>query len=412
MASIRQKPSGRWEVRYRDAHGTLHARTCRTKTEANQFAREVETDVRRGDWIDPRLGRRTFSQWADEYLATIVHLRAVTRGDYERQLRVHILPAFGDWPVAHIEPVDVRRFFAELRAQGLAPKTLQKVRLVLRQVLEAARVSGAVKTNACAGIKLPRAEAKEPIFLTAEQVELLARATRPPYDVLVRFAAATGLRPSELCGLRVGRLNLVKGEVEVAEALTVVKGRVEVGPTKSSTRRTVQLTRALTEQVAAHLAERAAVNGRPLRPDEFVFVAPEGGPLRRDLLHKRIFRRAVLDAGLPPALRLHDLRHTCASLLIALGAHPKVIQEWLGHASITVTMDVYGHLFPSLNAALASRLDDVFRVAADRTPTTDATQLAGVVGLPSGPQTDHKQTTSRRAKRGSRGQLRSVVDRR
>src|SRR3954465_6179546 len=217
MASVRQKPSGRWEVRYRDAGGQMHSKTFPTKTAATKWGREMETDLQRGDWIDPRLARTSFKQWADEYLRTIVHLRAVTRSDYERQLRVHLLPAFADRPVSAIEQVDVRRFFAELQARGLGAKSLQKIRLVLRQVLETARGSGAIKANPCDGLRLPRAEAKEPIFLTALQVEQLARATRTPYDVLIRFAAATGLRPSELCGLRVGRLNLIKGTVEVAE---------------------------------------------------------------------------------------------------------------------------------------------------------------------------------------------------
>lgn len=365
MASVRRKPSGGWEARYRDAEGTMHARTFPTKAAASRWCKEMETDLSRGDWIDPRLGRTTFGRWAEEYLATIVHLRAVTRGDYERQLRVHILPAFGERPIAQIAQVDVRRFVAELRAAGLAPKTLQKIRLVLRQVLETARSSGAIRGNPCDGVRLPRAEAKQPLFLSAEDVEALASATRPPYDLLVRFAAATGLRPSELCGLRVGRLNLVRATVEVAEALTVVAGRTEVGPIKNGVRRTVQLSRSLCDQLGLHLAGRAAGLGRPLLPDDFVFVAPEGGPLRRDLLHKRIFRPAVEEAGLPPGLRVHDLRHTCASLLIELGAHPKVIQEWLGHKSITVTIDVYGHLFPSLSEALAERLDELFRQVGD-----------------------------------------------
>src|SRR5947209_14503472 len=114
MASVRQKPSGRWEVRYRDAGGRMHSRTFGTKTAAGRWGREMETDLQRGDWIDPRRGRTTFGKWAAAYLGTIVHLRAVTRGDYERQLRVHILPVFGERPVSGIERVDIRRFFAEL----------------------------------------------------------------------------------------------------------------------------------------------------------------------------------------------------------------------------------------------------------------------------------------------------------
>jgi integrase len=363
MASIRQKSSGGWEARYRDRHGRMHAKTFATKTAARRWAADMESDVRRGDWIDPKLARTTFGEWATEFLGTIVHLRDVTRADYERALRAHILPVFADRPVAHIEQVDVRRFMAQKQAAGLAPKSLQKIRLVFRQVLELARASGGIKTNPCEGIRLPRSVQAEPVFLSAEQVEALARATRPPYDLLVRVAAATGLRPSELCGLRVGRLNLVQGTLEVAETLTVVNGRVEVGPPKSYARRTVGLPRSLCDEVGAYLGRRSHALGRPVRPDDYVFTAPKGGPLRRDLLFKRFIRPAVEEAGLPPELRLHDLRHTCVSLLIQLGAHPKAIQERLGHSSITITMDVYGHLFPSVAEALTERLDEVFLAA-------------------------------------------------
>jgi integrase len=382
MGSIRQKPSGHWEARYRDAKGSMHARTFSTKTAAGKFVRDMEVDVRRGDWVDPRLSRTTFGEWAAEYLTTIVHLRNVTRVDYERIVRVHLLPEFADTPIGQVEVVDVRRLVAAKQASGLAPKTLQKIRLVLRQVLETARGSGAIKANPCDGLRLPRAQQKEPIFLTPAEIETLARFARKPYDTLIRFAAATGLRPSEVCGLRVGRLNLVKGTVEVAEALTVVKGRTEVGPTKTGARRTVNVPRFLCDEIGRVLATRAHALGRPISADDYVFTAPQGGPLRRDLLHKRILRPAVVAAGLPDALRLHDLRHSCASILIQLGAHPKVIQEWLGHQSIMVTMDVYGHLFPSLNEALAERVEEVFLAA--QTPAPEPGRK--VVPLPAGGQ--------------------------
>ena len=148
-----------------------------------------------------------------------------------------------------------------------------------------------------------------------------------------------------------------------------MRGRVEVGPTKTNIRRTVAIPRFLCDDLGAYLAVRSQAAGRTLNAEDYLFTAPEGGPLRRDLLHKRYFRPAVLKAGLPEGLRVHDLRHSCASILIGLGAHPKVIQERLGHSSIMVTMDVYGHLFPSLNDALTERLDEVFR--ATRHPASE-----------------------------------------
>jgi len=380
MASLRQKPSGGWEARYRDASGHLHAHTLRTKTEARIWAAERESDLRRGEWVDPRLARVTFGQWSTDYLATIVHLRSVTRRDYERILNAHLLPAFDTRPVASIEPIDVRRFMAEKQAAGQAPKSLQKIRLVLRQVLELARASGAIKSNPCDGLRLPRAVQMEPIFLSAEQVESLARATRPPYDLLVRLVAAIGLRPSEACGLRVGKVNLLRATMEISEALTVVGGRTEVGPTKTYARRSVGIPRSMVDDLSVYLAQRSAALGRPLSPDDYVFTAPRGGPLRRDLLFKRLLRPAIDAANLPPNLRLHDLRHSCAAILIELGAHPKAIQERLGHSSITVTMDVYGHLFPALNEALTERLDEVFRSARAREsahPPAEVVLLSG-----------------------------------
>ena len=138
------------------------------------------------------------------------------------------------------------------------------------------------------------------------------------------------------------------------------------------------------------LAARRGADGRALAPDDYVFTAPEGGELRRDHLHKRILKPAVTAAGLPENLRMYDLRHTCASLLIQLGAHPKLIQEWLGHKSITVTMDVYGHLFPSLSDSMADRLDQVFQRAGEeadaRPPRRADTAGADVIALAA----DHK----------------------
>jgi integrase len=98
---------------------------------------------------------------------------------------------------------------------------------------------------------------------------------------------------------------------------------------------------------------------RPHDPDAFLFTAPRGGPLRHHNFYQRLFCPALPRAGLPGQIRLHDLRHTCAALLIAQGAHPIAIQAHLGHSSIQITMDRYGHLFPDTLEHLADRLDAV-----------------------------------------------------
>jgi integrase len=123
-------------------------------------------------------------------------------------------------------------------------------------------------------------------------------ASSTPFDLVVRFAVATGLRPSEICGLRVGRLNLVKGTVEVAEALTVISGRTEVGPTKSYARRTVGLPPWICDDLGEFLTRRAQERQCPPSPDDYVFTAPRGGPLRRDLLLKRFTTFLMTPSGM------------------------------------------------------------------------------------------------------------------
>ena len=191
-------------------------------------------------------------------------------------------------------------------------------------------------------------------FLTARQVEELAAAIDPRYGLLVRFAAYTGLRAGELVALRVRHLNLLRGRCEVGESATEVDGRLVWGPTKTYARRTVHLPRFLCDQLAAYLAER------PHGPDELVFTAPQGGPVREQKFVAGIFKPAAARAGLPYRLRFHDLRHTCASLPIAQGASVKAVQAQLGHASATVTLDRYGHLFPDELQQLADRLQDAY----------------------------------------------------
>jgi integrase len=188
-------------------------------------------------------------------------------------------------------------------------------------------------------------------FLTASEVDRLAAAIRPPYGVLILAAAYTGLRAGELAGLRVEYLDLLAGRAEVVESITEVGGKLLAGPPKSGQRRTVALPRFLCEEFGRYLADR------PHRPADLVFTMPQGGPLRQSMLSQRIFKPAVRAAGLDPALRFHDLRHTAASLLVAHGATVLAVAAQLGHASPTITLDRYAHLFPGEADQLAERLD-------------------------------------------------------
>jgi integrase len=277
-----------------------------------------------------------------------------------------VLPEFGDQTLAAIDALAVREWVAELVAGGLSPKRARKAHQVLSQILGSAVDGGRLPRNVAEGIKLPKVQRKEMHFLTAAQIEALAEAIAPPHGALIRVAGYTGLRPCEYVALKVGRLDLLRGTVRVAEAAPEVAGHLEWGGVKTHEARTVRLPRSLAEELGAYLA------GRPTGREELVFTAPRGGPLRESKFVPYRFKPAIAAANaaiaqldpdgrpdpLPEELRLYDLRHTAASLMIRQGASIKAVQKQLGHATASITLDTYGHLFPDELEALAGRLED------------------------------------------------------
>jgi integrase len=357
---IKRLPNGRWEASYRDSSGKEKVKYLRTRAEADRFLASTKADLQRGDYVDRALGRTPLRQWADEWMATTAHLRLKTRSGYSSDLRTHVLPRFGDTTVAAIRQADVKRFVADLVASGAAPGTVRNARKTLRLALATAQAAGAIRTNPCDGVRVPASPKQDMAFLTPAEVERLARAIGPEFGPLIRFAAYTGLRAGEICALRSGRVDLERRRVLVAESVTEVAGHGLVfSEPKTYQRRSVTLPDFLLDE----LRDRVGADAR-----SFVFPGRNGQVLRHKGWYRYWFKPAVAKAGLPSHLRFHDLRHTCASLCIALGAHPKAIQERLGHSSITVTLDRYGHLFPKLDEALTARLDDLARAAAGRPP--------------------------------------------
>jgi integrase len=358
MAHIERRGQSRWRARYRGPDGRERSRTFSRKVDAERFLASVEADKARGQWIDPALGKVKFRDWADRWMATTVHLKPKTRYDYRSLLGTHVLPTFGEVELVRIDRLMVRTWIADLEASGLSASRIRQARHVFASAMKAAVESGFVAANPASGVKVPKARPKEKLFLTAEQVELLADAIDERYRALVYLLAYGGLRWGEAVAVRRRRIDLRRSRVEVAESLAEVAGALHFGPTKTYDRRTVILPAFVRDQLAHHLA------GHHIDDlDALVFSSPEGTPLRHSNFWRRDWLPAVRSADVPEGLGIHDLRHTCAALLIAEGAHPKAIQEHLGHSSITVTMDTYGHLFPSQMEELATRLDRSREVA-------------------------------------------------
>jgi integrase len=342
-----------YRARYRDPGGQERSRVFARRGDALRFLTEIENRKFKGTWTDPTLGRVRFREWLQEWWATTTNLRPTTAVRDETYLRLYVLPRFGDLPLAAIGQRDVRAWVADLTARGLAPATVVKAYHLFGKVLAGAVDAGMIAQSPCRRVSLPKIEREEMRFLTPVEIARLADAIRPSYCALVLVGAYGGLRIGELAGLRRERVDLLRGTVEVAEIMTEVAGKLQIGPPKTrASRRTVGLPRAVVNVLAEHLAPGG-------QPTGFVFTSPQGGPLRVAGFRYRIWRPATKKAGLE-GLRIHDLRHTAVALWIAAGASPKEVAVRAGHSSVSFTLDRYGHLYPESDASLRDRLDALF----------------------------------------------------
>ena len=349
--SDRRKP---WTVRYRDPAGRERSRSFARKVDADRFMATVQADLSRGDWTDPRLWQITLGEWAERWLRTKAHLKPKTLAGYRSNLQTHVLPAFGRYQLRHIDRMAVEEWVADLQATGLGPSGIRQARQVLHSMLTLAVDAGYLAANPVEAVRTPRQPEPQMLFLRADQVERLANVIQEPYGTLVYLLVYGGLRWGEAAALRRGRCDLARSRISVAESVSEAGGELHYGTTKNHRSRIIGIPEFLGDLLSRHLDHHV-----PDKPDALLFTSPQGAPLRNSNFRRQVWYTAVAQAGLPEGLRIHDLRHTCASLLIAAGANPKAVQVHLGHSSIAVTMDRYTHLFPSDIEALIGRLEDI-----------------------------------------------------
>lgn len=385
-------PGSPIKVRYRKPNGQSGSHSVNGGMRAaEQWAALNEADKARGEWVDQRVRRAVFSEWADSYEKGLIRLAPTTARRYQQYLDNQIRPYFQRWPIAQIDYQDVEDFIAHLYETGLGEKSVRDAVSVLSQVMKAAMRSRAIKENPAAGhhVKVHRKRGKT---LRLDELERLVDGVPARYE---RYVPAlllliyTGMRPAELCGLRVGRVNVMKRTVHVAETLTNVGGRLVAGPTKTDQERVLPIPEFLADILAAHLARRAEQLDRALTDDDYVFVSMRGGGLDSRKLRARVLVPALEAAGLPRDFRTYDLRHSHASELIDMGASPLAVQERLGHTDIVTTLRVYGHLFQGVQEKLAGQLDEARRLARGRQVGAEVVVLRPAVA---GHATDTRDT--------------------
>ena len=365
--SITKRNDGRWMARY-----TVHTATGpkrrhiygRTRQEVAAKLAKAMTDRDGGIELDP--SSVTVNEYLRRWLTDSVKgsVRPITFESYERLIRVHVVPALGRVKLKALSPAHLQGLYRDRLDAGLSPCTVQRVHAVIHRALKQALRWGLVPRNVSEAVDPPKAQRKEIRPLTPEQVRTLLKAAQGDrLEALFALAITTGLRQGELFGLRWENVDLEAGRLSVRQTLTTPKGGRRLGPPKrNKSRRSVKLTSGVVKVLKAHrerqLEEREKL-AELWQDHDFVFTTQVGTPLNRHNFFRRCFKPLLEEAGLPRSVRFHDLRHTCATLLLSKNVNPKIVQELLGHANISQTMDTYSHMLPDMQERAAAAMDDI-----------------------------------------------------
>lgn len=283
---------------------------------------------------------------------------------YELAVR-RLLPHLGKVRLQALTPAHVQKTYAALLASGLSRRTVQLTHAVLHHALKQALQWGQIARNPTDAVSAPKPARKEMQVLSQEQVEALFAANREDrlYALWVTLATA-GLRIGEALGLRWSDIDFASRNVAVQRALQYrpPQGYSFVEPKTSRSRRTVVFPASTIQALREHRRRQAAerLQAGPTWEDaDLVFCNEVGQPLNASSTVTGAFQRALTRAGLPK-IRIHDMRHTAATLLLAQGCHPKYVQDLLGHSTITLTLDTYSHVVPALHGEAADKMEHLF----------------------------------------------------
>ena len=332
------------------------AKTFRTKHEAEHWRAAMLTEYHEtGEVFEPT--KKTVSAYLSEWIATIEPKRSPATVAFYRLMANHAEPSIGALPLPRLTPARLQDFYADIR-DAKTTRVQQGIHDTLSAALTKAVRLGLIRENPCRRVERPAHKAKETQALTAEEARafLTAAASERLYPLWL-LAVTTALRRGELCGLRWRDVDLdsTPARLTVRQELIVVDGHNVFKEPKSKTSEAAvpilpEAAKALGEWKTQQAVERrmAGPNWTDHENGARGFCQDDGKPLHPNNLLKRDFRRILARAGLSTAMRIHDLRHTVASVLIGGGVDPKTAQALLRHARITTTLGIYTHLTPGL----------------------------------------------------------------
>lgn len=375
---IRKSGERSWEIKFDAGRDPVTGKritkyqTFRgTKREAQVKLSELITANAKGEYIDPTKETMAvfLARWLDHMRA---HVSPRTHERYAEIVNKNLVPALGAVLLTKLRPEQIDGAYATALTEGrkdgkggLAPRTVHHMHRVLKQALRQAVRWRKLAYNPCDAAKPPRVPDKQMLtYDMAQTVELIEamRGTRMLMPTLL--AVLCGLRRGEIAALRWRNVDLTKGEVAIVESAEQTKAGIRYKPPKNDRSRTVALSATMVEELRRQRAAQAQELfklGTRLSDDAFVVAQADGSPLQpRSLTHEwmRLIGKTTL-----PRVRFHDLRHAHATHLLASGVHPKIASERLGHSKVGITLDLYSHVMPGMQADAAAKVDDALKAA-------------------------------------------------
>ncbi|GCF07355.1 site-specific integrase [Dictyobacter arantiisoli] len=302
------------------------------------------------------------TRWLDVHKVT---LRISTYKRYQVVLDKNLIPALGHLSLQKLAAQHIQTFYAKLVKEGISPRTIKMVHAVLRKALNQAVRWKLIPRNVCADVSIPRYSKHNIHPLTMAQAKRLMEVSKgSQLEVFITLALMTGMRRGELLALRWAHVDFATGCLNIHRNVAYVTGYgyVEDDPKTSSGNRAIPLPQLVIDLLKQHRSKQLEVRlkaGSKWQDNDLVFSNKHGNYFSLTVMYK-VFNQVLIEAEIPH-MRFHDLRHSAATILLALGIHPKVVQERLGHSQISMTMDTYSHVLPSMQQEATDKLDILFR---------------------------------------------------
>lgn len=360
VRSSRYGTGKRWQVRYRDPDGQSRNRSFDRKVDAERFLADVQHKLNRGSYVDERAGRVLFADFAAGWLDRQV-MQPTTHTALEARLRVHILPAWGTWPLARITAAAVQRWVRSL-SMDLSAGYVRLLLVNFGAILNAAVEEGLLARNPArsAGVRAPSLPPRKVRPWSVERLVAVVDEMPEAFRALVVIAAGCGLRQGEAFGVRVQDVDFLRRELHVRQQIRIEGGRPVPALPKYGRVRSVPMPEWVGLELARHLERAAPLSGEQLEAPAtggLLFYSRERKPLNRNYFNQAVWRPALRELGISNERDngMHALRHACASLWLEHGVSIKAVSEYLGHADPGFTLRVYTHVMPSSGPTLAHR---------------------------------------------------------